>query len=187
MTKIIGNGDFRHRNSIKPGIDLHVKYFLLFMAFRLVLFFCVSGFTVVFSQNSIHSSGGNISSFSGNVSYSVGQLFYKSISHSEGYVSEGVQQTYTISEISSVENLRNNWQISLYPNPTDNFIFLKYDLSNSDNLKWQLFDIHGRLLTEKAITINPQTIDFSNFSKAVYFLKVTDDNQEFKTFKIIKN
>jgi hypothetical protein len=187
MTNIIGNVDFSHSNSIKLRIALCIKYFLLFMAFRLVLFFCISGFTVVFSQNSINSSGGNISSSSGNVSYSVGQLFYKSTSHSEGSVSEGVQQAYTISEISSVEILRNNWQISLYPNPTDNFIYLKHDLLSLDNLKWQLFDIQGRLLTETSITINTQTIDLSDFSKAVYFLKVTDNNQEFKTFKIVKN
>lgn len=157
------------------------------MIFRLIIVFYFSGFSVVFSQNSINSSGGNINSSSGNVSYSVGQLFIKSVGNSDGSVSEGVQQAYTISEISSVENLRNKWKISLYPNPADNYIYLKQDLSNIDNLKWQLFDMQGRLLIEKMTKNNPQIIDIGNLSKQVYFLKVTNGKQELKTFKIIKN
>jgi hypothetical protein len=54
-------------------------------------------------------------------------------------------------------------------------------------MNYKLFDITGKLIKNKKITSAAEIISLENLSSATYFLKVENNNQELKTFKIIKN
>jgi len=142
------------------------------------------------AQETIPGSGGNASGSGGTASYSVGQVVYTTNTGTNGSVAQGVQQPYEISVVSGIEQAKDiNLICSAYPNPTTDFLTLKVDASTTlsiQSMSYQLFDISGKLLENKKLTSNETTITMENRVASIYFLKVTDNQQEIKTFKIIK-
>ena len=68
--------------------------------------------------------------------------------------------------------------ISVYPNPTANRIYIQ----GENVLQAELFDLRGRKV--KATTQNQ--LDLSDITSGSFILKVTTDNNNTKSFKIIK-
>jgi len=77
-------------------------------------------------------------------------------------------------------------ELSVYPNPASNYLMLKVINIKSGKLTYQLFDSDGKLLENKEIVDVETTIQMYELSPAIYFLKVSDNDKEVKTFKIIK-
>jgi hypothetical protein len=91
-------------------------------SFGLVFFFCM---IAVNAQENITVSGGTLSGIDGAVSYSVGQIFYITYSGAKGSITQGVQQPYEISPISSINEFDGIDLICLaYPNMLPAIILL---------------------------------------------------------------
>lgn len=139
------------------------------------------------AQETIPASGGNASGSAGTISYTVGQVVYTTNTGTNGSVAQGVQQPYEISVVSGVEQVKDiNLIFLAFPNPTTNFLTLKVENYDNKNFSYQIYDINGKLLENKKLTGNENTISMANFIPATYFLKIPDNNKEVKTFKIIK-
>ena len=132
------------------------------------------------------ASGGDATGSGGTASYSIGQIDYVTATGSNGTITQGLQQPFEILVTSVTNNPGINLSAIVYPNPTTNFLSLKIENSKLDNVSYQLYDELGQLLTEKRIDANETKIELSQFSSAIYFLKVVSNNQELKSFKIIK-
>ena len=140
------------------------------------------------AQQVVTTSGGNASGSGGSASYSVGQVVYTTNGNSNGRVAQGVQQPYEIFIVTGIEEAKGiSLEIMVYPNPATDFIKLKIENYDVQNLRYQLYDINARLLQDNKIVGNETDIVMSNYVSATYFLKVTDNNKGVKTFKIIKN
>ena len=160
---------------------------------RLILsaiFLLALGLTGLQAQNAVPATGGNASGSGGTVSYSVGQVVYTTNTGTNGSVAQGVQQPYEISVVTAIEEAKGiDLMVSAYPNPTTEYVKLKVDASTSlsiQSMSYQLFDINGKLLQNKALEGTETSIVMSNLVPATYFLKVIKDNKEVKIFKIIK-
>lgn len=138
------------------------------------------------AQESVLTSGGNASSGSGNVSYSVGQIFYTTINGTTAYLSQGVEQPFEIQTVLGADNFNISLELSVYPNPTTDFIYLIVKESSYESLQYQLFDLNGRLIENNKVSNSSTIIQMYKYPSAVYLLKVIDNNKEVKTFKIIK-
>jgi len=57
--------------------------------------------TIIQGQSTIPSTGGNATGSGGSVSYTVGQITYRTFSGTNGSIAEGVQQTYEISVVTA--------------------------------------------------------------------------------------
>jgi hypothetical protein len=152
------------------------------------IFFC---FLVLVSiqlkaQDAIVSSGGNANASNGNVSYTVGQVVYTTHFATSGSMAQGVQQPYEIQTLLGLDNFNINLELSVYPNPTTNILSLEVRNYDFENLQYQLFDINGRMLLKGAINASVTSFELEVFPSAVYLLKVSKDNKELKTFKILK-
>jgi hypothetical protein len=148
----------------------------------------IFGFTGLQAQEAIPASGGDASGSGGSVSYSVGQMVYTTNQGTNGTITQGVQQPYEISVVSGLEEATSiNLICSAYPNPTTDYLVLKVENYDIENLSYQLSDIDGKLLEIRKLEGNETFIVMSNFVPAVYFLKVIQNNKELKTFKIVKN
>lgn len=148
----------------------------------------VIGFTSLQAQSTNPASGGNASGSGGSVSYTIGQIVYTKNNGTNGSVAQGVQQPYEISVVTGIEEaLGISLEIMVYPNPATDFVKLKIENYEVQNLKYQLYDINGSLLQDNKIVGNETNIVMSYYMSATYFLKVTDNNKVVKTFKIIKN
>lgn len=146
------------------------------------------GLTGLQAQESILASGGNISGSGGTVSYSLGQVVYNTYTGINGLVAQGVQQSYEISVETGLEVAKGiNLAVSVYPNPTSDFLTLSLDHFELSNLSYKLFDLQGKLLETKKIEGNQTSIVMSNLVPATYFIKVMQGNTEVKAFKIIKH
>lgn len=137
------------------------------------------------SQANTVASGGNASGSGGSVSYSVGQIDYSYQSGTTGNLNQGVQQPYEIYTTNSLENLGENIQLSIGPNPTTNHLILTIEESNME-LDYLLFDLNGKELTGKSNLKNSEEIDLSKYPSGMYHLIIRNQKLEIKTFKIIK-
>lgn len=153
-----------------------------------IVFLFVLGLPGLQAQVSINTSGNNASGSGGTVSYSVGQISFKTNSGSNGSVAEGVQQPYEISIITNIGHANAiTLTCNIFPNPTTDFLTLSIDNNNKEDLFFQISDETGKILKSDKITENETKIDLGNYPHAIYFVGVLHKHQEIKLFKVIKN
>ena len=147
--------------------------------------FLLLGFGGLHAQENTVAAGGEATGAGGTSSYSVGQVVYTTHTGSNGSVAQGVQQPYEISVTVGINETAINLELSVYPNPTSNYLTLKVE--DNSNLSYQLYDLQGNAIENGKVVSNTTIIKMEELAKATYFLKVTDNNRIVKTFKIIKN
>jgi hypothetical protein len=147
--------------------------------------FLLLGLGGLHAQESINGSGGEATGTGGTASYSVGQIVYTTATGSNGSVAQGVQQPYEIQVVTGVNETSINLEMSVYPNPTTNYLTLLTE--SSKNLSFQLIDLQGKVIESKNVVNNSTNITLEGQPAATYFLNVTKNNQIVKTFKVIKN
>lgn len=145
----------------------------------------VTGIQAQEIHEAIPASGGNAAGSGGTMSYSVGQVVYTTNTGTNGSVSEGIQKAYEISVITAVEEAK-DISLSAYPNPTADYVTLEVNDLQRSSLRFQLYDMNGKLLQSEKITNLQTTIFMGDLATATYFVKVTRNNKEVNTFKIIK-
>jgi Secretion system C-terminal sorting domain len=151
------------------------------------LFFSGPGFVFLQAQSTIPASGGNATGSGGSVSYTVGQVLFSTISGTNGTVTQGVQQPYEISVVTSIKNSEEiNLECLVYPNPTSGLAKLIFKSPDYENIRFRLYDINGVLLQDKKVEGRETEISLENLSSSVYFLRVIKNNLEVKVFKIVK-
>jgi hypothetical protein len=153
----------------------------------LILLPLVIGLTAK-AQQSTNTSGGNASGTGGTVSYSVGQINYTTNTGTSGSACQGVQHPFEIFAITNVNDAKVlNINLSAFPNPTFDNLTLKIESANTKSLNYLLLDINGKLLASQKLDGAETKIALNNYAAATYFIKITENNNTLKTFKIIKN
>mgnify|MGYP000939461876 FL=1 len=137
------------------------------------------------AQEAVTATGGEATGTGGTASYTVGQVFYTTATGTNGSVAQGIQQAFEISVTLGVNETAINLELSVYPNPTTNYLTLKVE--ETANLNYQLFDMQGKVIENKKVTTNTTSITMEALPTATYFLNVVKNNQVVKTFKVIKN
>jgi hypothetical protein len=153
----------------------------------IIIFSLIFALTGIKAQQGFTAAGGGASGGGGTAAYSVGQIVYTSNTGAGGSVAQGVQQPYEISIVLGVEDHQISLNMKVYPNPTSDFLILNVGNFELSTLNFELYDISGKLLERKKITSITETISLVNLPSSTYFLKVTSNNEEIKTFKVIKN
>lgn len=152
-----------------------------------VLFIVSIGVTPLWAQNGVVPAGGEASGSGGSVSYTLGQMSYLPLDGTNGSVAQGVQQPYEIFVVTGIEQAAGiDLNLSVYPNPATDFLILKTGNLEMSNLYYYLYDNNGILLENKVIIEDQTMVAMNRFSSAIYYLKVVQNNQEIKVFKIIK-
>jgi hypothetical protein len=144
----------------------------------------LNGITL-YAQESVTAAGGNAAGSSGSVSYSVGLVLYTTTIEAEGSVAQGLQHAYEIYSL-DVDQLAMNISLSVFPNPTSDFITLRILDNNFEKLSYQLFDLTGNLIESRNIQSDQSLIDMSRLSSAVYFMHILKGNERIQSFKVIK-
>ncbi|MES2285273.1 MAG: T9SS type A sorting domain-containing protein [Bacteroidota bacterium] len=154
------------------------KHFLSFC----FLFCFVSVFR---AQQGMVASGGDDIGVGGYMSLSIGQIDYLTVTGSgEVFTTEGLQQPY---EILAIEETENNPIISVYPNLSSDYVFLSVLNMNIENMAYALYDVQGKLIEKQKVVENQTSISLIEFANAIYLLRVFNNDNEVKAFKIIKN
>jgi starch-binding outer membrane protein, SusD/RagB family len=112
----------------------------------------------------------------------------KDVDGSNFIATKGLFQTpYEISDVSIKEDQDISLHYLVYPNPIADLLILKVNDSKYSTLKFQLYDISGKLIEDKQVSEKETRLDMSRYVQGIYILKITEYAKEVKTFKIIKN
>lgn len=90
-----------------------------------------------------------------------------------------------INDVGLFEN-NNLAEVSIYPNPTNKSFIIGLNDEVKENTSITIHDITGKILKEHTLLLKETTIDISNFSNGVYFVRIMEDGVEKGRVKIIK-
>ena len=138
------------------------------------------------AQEAVPAAGGDAVGSGGSSSFTVGQVVYTTHTGTNGSVAQGVQQSYEISVITGVNETEILLEMSVYPNPTTNYLQLKVEDEALEALSFQLSDLQGKVIENKKVTTTTSNITMEALPKAIYFLSVIKNNKPVKTFRVIK-
>jgi hypothetical protein len=142
------------------------------------------------AQQSVNTSGGEITNNAGYVSYSVGQTAYIHIEGETGSLLQGVQQPYHFT-IVGLEEAGDDMGISLFPNPADQFVNLQVNpsarIDASRDGMVGIYDMNGKLVRMQPITAPITIISLSNLTESMYLLTVWQGKIPLTSFKLFKS
>ena len=149
-------------------------------------------FLLSFSMNAqtshqvLSATGGDATGSGGTVAFSVGQIVYTTSTGTTGSVAQGVEQAYEISSV-GIKETALNISLSVFPNPTSDYLTLKVEDYNNEALSYSLLDEQGKLVLNEQITNQDTQVAMSTLARGAYFINVLQENKKIQTFKIIKN
>lgn len=123
------------------------------------------------------NSAGGSAAISGNLyEWSIGEmLLVNTASTSSLIVSQGLLQTTVNEEGTTVKELNGN-QLSVYPNPTADFLILQTNVSKDAQLDIAVYDLTGRLFQKQNFHLKSgneiQRLDFGSYAAGMYVLEV---------------
>jgi len=153
---------------------------------KLLISFCVFGFGANLQAQEVIATGGDYHSKpSGSISYTIGELAISTYSAGDLVVLEGFQPG-ALNLVNAIDLSKVDFNIVAYPNPVVAELKLQIKEAQGKQLKYQVFDINGRLLKENLIEADETIISFSNMANASYIIKVSNATANLKSFTIIK-
>ncbi len=154
--------------------------------FLIILFLGIAGLPVL-AQQTLPAAGGKGEGSGGSVTFTVGQVTQETLSGNGTTVLQGVQIPYEIYVVTGKKEYPGiTLTCTVYPNPAADHLTLKLKNVPPGNLTAALFDLNGKLITNREINAQEISIPLDKVTPGTYLLKVTDNQKILKTFKIIK-
>ncbi len=153
-------------------------------------FFTVCGFAQIALEPSVLASGGGYAETETmSISWTLGELVTATLTGGDMILTQGFQQPADIGTGISAKEL--NLQITAYPNPVADVLFVKFDIDRTKEFWIEIQDVTGRVISlEQHKEVFPGDIvqiNTSNFTYGVYFLKVfTPDREQSQVLSIRK-
>ena len=156
-----------------------MKHYLLILLFGL----CT---TSLQAQEVVTTAGSYGETTSGSLSWTIGEPVIETITNGTNTLTQGFQQSKLT--ITAINDLKvPGIELSVYPNPTNSFLSIELKTDKQRGLLLSLFDINSKLILQKKMIGNKQTIKMQNYKPATYILKVTEANKEIRTYQIVKH
>jgi hypothetical protein len=87
----------------------------------------------------------------------------------------------------SIPNIKDDQRLILYPNPVQDYLYLKVRNINSKDFTCEIYDFTGNLIVQKSkISIEQSHIDVSSLKEGIYIIQIEIESQ-FYNFKFIKS
>lgn len=133
------------------------------------------------------ASSGNTGKMTGYaVDWTVGEPAIETISGVNNILTQGLHQTRLL-VTSLIDPEFPGLDISVFPNPTNQWLNIASNHIESLKLSYQLYDISGRNLLHAGMFSETEIIDMKNYAPNIYILKIISDNgQSLKIYKILK-
>ena len=156
-----------------------MKHYLLILLIAL----CT---TSLQAQEVVTTAGNYGETTSGSLSWTVGEPVIETITDLTNTLTQGFQQSKLA--VTAINDLKvSGIELSVYPNPTNSFLSIEVKTDKQRDLLLSLFNLNGKLILQKKMTGNKQTIQMQNYKPATYILIVTEANKEVRTYQIVKH
>ncbi len=142
------------------------------------------GFSQMLTPEVLATSGDYYTSTNNSLSWTIGESVIETYSSTNNKLTQGFQQSsYIITSVK--ENVNNSFSVLVYPNPASNFINIYSESTEIKKMRVELLDIAGKSIHSETFQ-NKLQLDLSGYTSGVYFIKVYDDNNSVRTFKLLK-
>ncbi|HTO14953.1 MAG TPA: T9SS type A sorting domain-containing protein [Edaphocola sp.] len=156
----------------------------------------IAGGSCLFGQTNsyaINATGGSYTLNANTYEWSVGEMtLVNTVITPSLVVTQGLLQPI-LTAVGINPDKGQEAKFSVFPNPTNDKLFILPSLSSQMKLAISLFDITGRLYDQKKVVLNSglemQELDLSNFAAGMYVLLLRTENngkELITTFKIEK-
>lgn len=137
----------------------------------------------------ISSSGGYGENDKVSISWTLGEIAITTRHGENMILTQGFQQAFNAG--TGIQKNEIKWNITVYPNPVHNELYILFDLRESKDLLLEIQDVTGRvLMQEPHQNVNPGDLvilNTSNLGSGVYFLRIlTTDLQHVKVTSLRK-
>lgn len=137
------------------------------------------------AQQGFVAMGGDTKNSSGSISISVGQLANQFSSNKIHTVNQGLQHPYDDIVTTSILHLAEELNINIYPNPTDDLLWVTRNTEQNLELNYVITDLLGKTIAIDQVAVNTR-INTDHFAEGLYILSFYTKNQFIQSFKIIK-
>ena len=157
----------------------------------LIILFLTASFYIAnaqsISQSVIASTGGNITSNNGSLSWTMGEMLTSTLISNDWILTQGFHQS-NLSISSGIKSGLSDHKLSLYPNPAKDYINVSVNSRKNSKYKYELIDVSGRILLNKEEYSNLFKISLQGFSPSLYYLRFLDEKGKFLgSYKIVKH
>jgi lysyl endopeptidase len=100
-------------------------------------------------------------------------------------VGDSIIDTITVTTAAGISPFINNsFKIALYPNPTEDLLYLKYNESIISLEQVRIYDLLGRTMLTKTSSFS--TIDIGSLSDGLYFLEAINADENLYVTQFVK-
>ena len=155
---------------------------------KFLLFPVLLASSITYSQATLNASGGSSNIGSNTFEYSIGEMTivatYKDLSIA---VTQGVLQP--VSTLASKVSKITPTQLSVYPNPTKDLVFVVANFGNAGILKASLMDVTGRIMINEQWELSngsgQNQLNIASLAEGSYMLLLQFNNESI-TYRIQK-
>ncbi|MEN9335168.1 MAG: hypothetical protein RLZZ500_155 [Bacteroidota bacterium] len=153
------------------------------LTFVFIVFISMVGYSQTISKQVIGAAGKTDSASNLKMSWTTGEPVVGLMVAGDNQLGNGFYPAMDIQAL-SVEDITMSLQIKLYPNPTNQFLYVSHP--DIEVFGIQIVDLNGKQIHIGTISKDhPQ--DFSNYSQGIYLVTIENKvNNQKNTYKIIK-
>ena len=144
---------------------------------------CLFSFAILAQEQEVVASGGDdFRNSNGSLQWTVGEIVTESYSNDAGGLNQGFHHgSISVTKIS--ENILNR-EISAFPNPAGRIVVIKFDKETC--FEYVVYHMSGEAVLQGKEKQRMFNMPVDQLTSGIYFLKIIEDNQILKTFKIEK-
>lgn len=141
--------------------------------------------SIVNAQEAVVSAGNYHENENKSISWTLGEVAIETFVAGDLILTQGFHQP-TITVVSVEDFPGFDLKVQVYPNPATELLNVYLEYGNYENVTFGLYDMSGRLMVSDKMKNEMQQISFSAYPSGIYFLRMTIDGREAKSFKIVK-
>lgn len=136
----------------------------------------------VSAQEVIATQGDSYSNASASIDFTIGEVIIATETDGTNNITQGFHQTNW--NFLGVEDFAPNYEAIIFPNPTQDVLNIK--TSSFENVTYTLYDAQGKLVMQNILSAEQTPIQVSQLAPGAYSLRLNNETQNLKTFKLIK-
>ena len=138
---------------------------------------------ISFGQEVISSQGDSYTDASGSIHFTIGEVVIETVGDGDNDLTQGFHQTNW--NFVGMDDFDPSFKVKVYPNPTEHYLIITS--SDYANKIYELYDAHGKIISEGYLLDKITTIDTRDLLPASYSIRIKNvDHIELKTIKLIK-
>lgn len=140
---------------------------------------CAFSLNAFAQTENVISNGGNTSTnANGSITWTIGEVVINTIESPDAHLTQGFNQEWL--HFLNVENYSEKINITVFPNPTTQYINIESD-KKSD---LTIYDASNKIVKVEKVEKQDQ-VDLSDLAPGIYFMQFYRKNSKLKTIKII--